>query len=376
MTRAHDMLPDTAHDEQALQDFARDFRRFLKSVVMPGNANVFEKQVEPAFRAEHERGFENFREIREAMIGNAYYQFWSAMQRCSQELMWESVIAPTERQQVRLIEQFRELANTTPAGGTLTLNPDFEIPRYHTAVDIHLQPGGYHSEFTDDDVSAGAIYEGGLPIYIDGELGAECDGIGRALVHYLQTRFPDYKPGRILDMGCAVGNSTLPWARSFPDAQVHAIDVAAPCLRFAHARAEQAGVAVHFSQQNAERTNFEAESFDVVASHIMLHETSKPALRNVVRETHRLLRPGGLMLHLDVPRGDSEFQKFMSQWETYNNNEVFSAYMTDLDQVSIAEACGFEPGRVFMAGAEPAEGGVRHAYNPGGFAWPVLVGRK
>jgi hypothetical protein len=82
------------------------------------------------------------------------------------------------------------------------------------------------------------------------------------------------------------------------------------------------------------------------------------------------------MLHLDVPRGDTEFQKFMSQWETYNNNEVFSAYMTDLDQPAIAQQCGFDADQVFMGAAAPAGGGVRHSYNPGGFAWPVLVGQK
>lgn len=372
----HELLPDATHDEAAYQSFVRDFRRYLRLDVMPGMRQVFDERVEPQYRQQHGRGFADYHEVRKAMTKNSYYQFWSAMQRRSQEMMWESVIVPTERELDTLVARYRALAKDNPAGGSLTLDPDLEVPRYHTALDIHLQPGGYHTDFVDDDVTAGALYEGGFPIYIDGELGPEGDGIGRTLVGYFGNEYPSLQPIRILDMGCAVGNSTLPWARAFPEAEVHAIDVAAPCLRFGHARAESLGVAVHFSQQNAEATSFEDESFDLVISHIMLHETSKPALKKIIAETLRLLRPGGLMLHLDIPRGESPLEQFMSQWETYNNNEVFAAYMTDADLPALSAAVGFEPEKVFMDAARPDGQSVRHSYSQDGFAWPVLVGER
>ena len=373
---AEPLLPDTLHDEQAMQDFVRDFRRYLRLDVMPGAHQVFEQVVRPNFERENGRDFKDYHEVRRAMTKNGYYQFWSAMQRRSQELMWEAVIEPTERELDKLIDRFRTLAKDKPAGGSLSLDDTLEIPRYHTAVDIHIQPGGYHTEFVPDDITSGSLYLGGLPIYIDGEMGPESDGIGRALLGWLEFHEPDFTPTAILDMGCAVGNSTLPWARTFPGAELHAIDVAAPCLRFAHARAEAKGVAVHFSQQNAENTRFEGERFDLIISHIMLHETSRPALKNILAETHRLLKPGGLMLHLDVPRGTSKFEQFMSQWETYNNNETFSSYMTDVDLPALAVSVGFDKSRVKMAGAAPGQEGVKHSYVESGFAWPVLVGRK
>ncbi len=376
MMKAHAMLPDTTHDEFALQSFVRDFRRYLRLDVMPGAGRVFAEQVEPAFTAANGRTFDDRHEIRKAMTRNGYYQFWSAMQRRSQEMMWESVITPTERELEALIKRFQEFSAQCPAGGSLELDPELEIPRYHSALDIHLQPGGYHTEFTGDDVAAGVIYEAGLPIYIDGELGPENDGIGCTLTAYLKAQYPDFRPEKILDMGCAVGNSTLPWGRAYPEAELHAIDVAAPCLRFAHARAEALGVAVHFSQQNAEKTSFEDASFDLVISHIMLHETSRRALSNILAETFRLLRPGGLMLHLDIPRGDSPLEQFMYEWETYNNNEVFAAYMTDADLVSLGEAAGFELDKLRKDGARPDGRSVEHSYSEKGFAWPVLVGWK
>ncbi len=372
---AKTLIPEPRHDERALQDFVRDFRRYLKQDVMPGIRQVYETRVAPAHERETGKPFDDYHEVRGAMVANDYYQFWSAMQRRSQEMMWESVIEPTERELDGLIARFEALAAERPAGGSLELDDSLPIPRYHSAHDIHLQPGGYHSERGEQDVAAGAIYEAGLPIYIDGELGPDNDRIGMALLSYYKDEFADRVPERILDMGCTVGNSTLPWAVAFPEADVYAIDVAAPCLRYAHAKAELAGVPVHYAQRNAECTGYEAESFDLVVSHIMLHETSKAALKNIVAESHRLLRPGGVMLHLDVPRGQDPFGRFMSQWEVYNNNEVFASYLTDVDLAELAAGSGFLPENARMDGVPPYTG-INHAYNTHGFKWPTLVGTR
>lgn len=372
---AQTLIPELQHDERALQEFVRDFRRYLKQDVMPGIRQVYETRVAPAHERETGQPFDNYHDVRRAMVANGYYQFWSAMQRRSQEMMWESVAAPTERQLDELIARYERIAAENPAGGTLELNDSLPIPRYHTAHDIHLQPGGYHTERGEHDVAAGAIYEAGLPIYIDGELGPDNDRIGMALLHYYKESFADCAPERILDMGCTVGNSTLPWAAAFPDAEVHAIDVAAPCLRYAHAKAELAGIPVHYSQRNAECTGYDGGSFDLVVSHIMIHETSKTALKHIVAECHRLLKPGGIMLHLDVPRGQDPFGQFMSQWEVYNNNEVFASYLTDVDLTALAVQAGFAGDRARMDGVPPYTG-INHAYNTQGFRWPTLVGIK
>jgi len=54
--------------------------------------------------------------------------------------------------------------------------------------------------------------------------------MGELLRGFLREREPAFAPRRILDLGCGVGNSTLPWAEGFPGAEVHAVDVAAPLL--------------------------------------------------------------------------------------------------------------------------------------------------
>ncbi len=377
--RKHDMVPATTHDEAARQAFVATFRGHLSGKVMPGAYRVYQSRVEPQFRAEHGRSPADQEEVRKIMTKDSFYQFWSAMQRRSQELLWESVIEPTERQLPELIGRAKALSKKKLKGGkagTLRLDPKLEIPRYHTAVDIHLQPGGYHLDQVADDVTAGVVYDKGINIYMNGALGPTNNAMGLLLAGYVREKFPGLKPAKILDMGCAIGNCTLPWARAFPKAEVHAIDVGAPVLRYGHARAQALGVPVHFSQQNAEHTDFEAGSFDLVVSHIMLHETSRSAIVNVTRECHRLLRPGGLMLHLEIPRGRTVMEKFMHNWESYNNNETFCRYMTDLDLKGVAVQGGFLPERSRVEEFVPGMMSVSQMNYTEHFYWKVLVGER
>ena len=368
----HAMLPETQHDEQARQDFVGALRGHLSARVMPGAYKIYQSRVLPAFVAAHGREPLDEQEVRSVMTKDPYYQFWSALQRRSQELLWESVIDPTERQVHDLVNKAK---SRRKARGSLRLDPKLPIPRYHTAADIHLQPGGYHTEFVADDVAAGAIYDKGINLYMGGALGAENDLMGNTLVAYLRERHAERKPLRILDIGCAIGNSTVVWARAFPRAEVHGIDVAAPVLRYAHGRAEALGVPVHFSQQNAEGTDFPDGHFDLVVSHIVLHETSKSALVRILAECRRLLSPDGLMLHLEIPRGRTVIEKFMHNWESYNNNETFSRYMTRIDLCAEGRRAGFAARELTLEEFRPQLAATQMNYAEH-FFWKILVARK
>lgn len=369
----HAMLPRPTHDEAAFQSFVKSLRGHLAAKVMPGTYAAYEKRAAPAFVAEHGRAPRDQHEVRRLMEADPYYQFWSAMQRRSQELMWDSIIDSTERELPQLVARARRAAKR--AKGSLRLDPALPVPRYHTAADIHLQPGGYHSEFTADDVAAGAIYDYGIYIYLNGALGPQNNAMGVLLTGYAQEKFPGLVPRKILDLGCAIGNSTLEWKRAFPKAEVHGLDVGAPVLRYAHARAETLGVPVHFSQQNAECTDFPDASFDLVVSHIVLHETSRSALVNILRECRRLLKPGGRMLHLEIPRGNTPVEKFMFNWETYNNNETFAGFMTDIDLQAEAVKAGFAPDAAHVDAYAPRMSSEQKNYSEH-FAWKILVGVK
>jgi ubiquinone/menaquinone biosynthesis C-methylase UbiE len=340
----HGMQPQPTHDESARQAFVLDLRRHVAQSVFPGVQAAYEKRVQPGFAREEGRTPKDKHEVRRAMLRDHYYQTWSFLQRGSQQLMWDSVIDTVERTLPTLIQQ----STADLSLGSLVLDDDLVVPNYHTAHDIHQQPGGYHSEFTADDVAEGAIYDLGVPIYSMGLMGPANDALGRAVADFYRARFPETKPARVLDMGCAVGNSTVPWATVFPHAEVHGIDVAAPCLRYAHGRANAMGAAVHFSQQNAEHTNFEDGSFDAIGSVLLLHETSRSALPAIFRECYRLLKPGGMMVHLDGPidEGQDPLQAFLGEWEVHNNNEPFYGAMREMDLRGIARDAGFAADRI------------------------------
>ena len=349
----HEMLPETNHDELARQQFVRSFKEHLVANVHPGNRLAYENRVKPQYVKQHDREPQNRFEVRDVMVRDPHYQMFSSLLRTSQEMMWSAAQKPVQRNLDALSHKAGKQQN---AGGSLELDAALETPRYHSAVDIHCQPGGYHTEVCDDDVAAGAVYDRAVFIYAMGQMGPDNADMGASNAAWIKEKYPQFKPERILDMGCAVGHSTLAIADAWPDAEVHAIDVAAPMLRYAHARAEAMGKKVHYSQQNAEHTNFDDGSFDLVVSHILLHETSESAIHNIITECHRLLKQGGLMVHAETPpyKNLEAFDAFMLDWDTRNNNEPFWSRSHEIDYRVLSEKGGFNGDKVFEAMAPSA----------------------
>lgn len=343
----HGMLPQTTHDELARQNFMQSLAVYLNGHMAPGNKVIYEQVAKPKFERQHQRLPKNRHEIRKAMQDEPFYRWWSALRRTQQEMMWESVSSSVERQLPELQAQAKDHQSQL---GSLTLDPNFTMPAYQTVVDIHCMPGGYRGgDSGEDDIATGAVYDRGTYVYGRGWLGPMNDDMGQSIVqNYLKQQYPDWQPAKILDLGCSVGHSTLPYVDAYPDAQVYAIDVAAPMLSYGHARAQALGKRVHFCQQNAERTNFPDASFDLVVSHILLHEIPVFAIQNVMRECYRLLAPGGMMLHVEAPlyRHMDDYMAFVYDWQTANNNEPFWSAMRDLDLSSVAVEAGFDPDKV------------------------------
>ncbi len=371
----HPYLPTLTHDDTARLDFVKSLRRHLSTRVLPGNLMVFETHAAPAFAQAHGRPPATRDEVRAVMLQEPYYRFWSALQRRSQELMWEGAIVPTERELPELIRRADETRRSGDRRGSLRLNPSLPLPAYQTEQDIHIQPGGYHHEWTEGDIAAGAIYEIGVGMYMPDAWGPECDYLGRLAVANFKRAWPGFQPQRILDMGCTIGSSTTAWARAFPSAEVHAIDIGAPVLRYGHARSESLGVPIHFSQQNAEQTDFETGSFDLVVSGILIHETSLRSMPRIFGESRRLLRPGGIMLHMDIPRGATPFKQFMHDWESYNNNEGFARFMTGLDLKEVAIEGGWLPDEIAIERVIPDYDKSHMAYGDE-YPYTVVVGRR
>jgi ubiquinone/menaquinone biosynthesis C-methylase UbiE len=239
---------------------------------------------------------------------------------------------------------------------TLKLNPHLEIPHYVQAVDHHCMPGSYYTELIEDDITAAANYDSGLFVTTAGLLGRMNDGGGRAIVQWLKNEFPKFQPKRILDIGCGLGHNVIPIAQAYPDAEVIAIDVAAPMLRYGHARAQDLGIKnVNFIQLDGANTGFANESFDWIQTTMFLHETSYKALHQIMSEIYRMLAFSGLTLHIEQPQYTKEmdlYEQFIRDWDAYYNNEPFWSKMHDMDVKKIILQTGFKENAFIQIGVK------------------------
>jgi 2-polyprenyl-3-methyl-5-hydroxy-6-metoxy-1,4-benzoquinol methylase len=342
----HALLSRPTVDELGREAFLASMREYLITELYSGNEVAYRQRQVPAFAAKHGRPPATYLEVKSVMEGDPFFRAFSLLNRTTQELLWDTVGESVERQLPALRAAS---ASVPPAGGTLMLDEDMQLPDYYTKVDVHVMPGSFHKELGPDDVYTGAVYDRGVYLYAYGGLGGTNDGLGHATLGCVQRRFPGLKPTRILDMGCGAGMSTLPFAEAWPDADIHAIDLAAPMLRYAHGRAESLGKKIHFAQANAAETTFESGSFDLIVSTIILHEMPQKVSRQVIAECHRLLKPGGVMVHNDMVGWPTDpFQEFMAEWNAHHNNEVFERGSGTLDFAAACVDAGFAADTVFL----------------------------
>ena len=343
MASGRDSLPiDFKRDDKARSAFVSALRRHVLedlagSMRADFNSRVAEQGPAGGWSAER---------VHQAMRSRESFRFYSALRTCSQDLLYQTVREPIERSSAALINEATRLARRgtrSGAGGSLTLDPRLPVPRSVSAIDIHLMPGSYHTEYGADDLTMGAVYEQRLAISTFGVFGPNLDDIGQSIARFMRLLHPGWRPQRILDLGCTVGHNTGAWKDVFPAAEVHGIDVSAPCLRYAHARARLQRRAVHYRQMNAENLDYADGSFDLVFSSMFLHELPRRSLARVFREAHRVLRPGGLMLHMELPPATqlSPYDSFQLDWDGHYNNEPFYRTFRACDPRQLIIEAGF-----------------------------------
>jgi len=338
----HALALDRNRDARARERFVSGLRGFVLNDLAATMRKDFESGVSASLETPGNKP-PNGEDVHRAMRGREIFKAYSSARCTAQQMVWDVVMDSMEQQRGQLNDKGRSLSEKAKAGGTLELDPNLEIPRYVDAVDVHLMPGCYHKEYGGQDLAAGAIYDQGLNVFAFGAMGRELNDIGWSMANFYKARFNNPKPARILDAGCTIGHNTLPWRQVFPQAEVHGIDVAAPCLRYAHARAEAMGIEAHFHQQSAESIRFPDNSMDVVFSSMFLHELPNKAIRNYLAEAHRVLRPGGVLLNMELPPNDrmAAYDQFYLDWDSYYNNEPFWTRLHEIDLDALMLDAGF-----------------------------------
>ena len=337
------------HDEWARQSIVSMIRKHAGTDMHTALHDDYTRRVEPAL-ARAGKLPADWREIDKAMEREPSFRFYSAVRYNAQEMCYLSVQDGIERALPEMIEVAKDAAAIDPAGGSLRLDRTLEIPRYVSNLDVHLAPGCFHSEHTADDVAQGAMVFLGGRVFGRAHPFRRLEGaVAESIGYWLPRAFPGFAPRRMLDIGTCTGRNILPYAKAFPGVEIHGIDVAAPPLRFGYAQAAHAGVPVHFSQQNAESTDFPDGHFDMITSSFFFHEVPLASTKRILAECVRLLAPGGIICHMELPPEGmvSDYENFYWNWDTANNNEPAYTIYRAQDPIALCAAAGLNADECF-----------------------------
>jgi ubiquinone/menaquinone biosynthesis C-methylase UbiE len=334
----HAMNPAKTPDEEARGRFVSGIRSLILNDLAGDLKTAYDKRAAPAFRKREGRDPADSREAHLALRGDPAFNIYSAMRVQAQKMVWASVGESVAREGDKLAAEAAKVADQP---GSVTLDPALAVPRNVSAIDVHLMPGSYVRGA--DSLEAGAIYDRGLAVFSMGLMGANLDDIGLSMAKYVALRYPDFAPQRILDTGCTIGHNTLPWKQTYPTAEVVAIDAAPGPLVYGSARAKMQGQKVHFKQMCADSLAFPDASFDMVWSSMFLHELSKKTRAAAFAEAYRVLKPGGLLLHMELPPNAemSAFDGFYLDWDSYYNEEPFYKGYRDENPPELCSRAGF-----------------------------------
>ena len=356
------------HDDTARRNFLVAFKQRVNLTMGGELRRFFESEVAPVLEQSAGHKLSNLdkadRKLAKAALEKTHlYKTWASTNYISQGMMWEIVDGVLDHDFDRLQTAFDAYNMSSEKLGTLTLNPNLELPRNISKTEIHRQPGGFCFERHDTDIMAGARYNGGGLMYSAGHGRKAMAGQsgGDFVLSIVSERYPDFKPMRVLELGCGTGRNTPSYKQLLPEAEIHAIDIAPGLLRWAHAYAESQGQAIQFHQMDATSLDFPDESFDLVVSHIFGHETTQRGLPKWLGEAWRVLKPGGVAFHVDVPN-QTEYLKLaeqvMSEWQVRFNGEPFWMGWANANLKQIMLDHGVPEDALFVEHIKRGEGGL------------------
>jgi ubiquinone/menaquinone biosynthesis C-methylase UbiE len=190
------------------------------------------------------------------------------------------------------------------------------FPAYYRR-NFHWQTDGYFSEHSAE------VYELGVELLFRGT----ADVMRRQIIPPITRFLRAENATRLLDLGCGTGRTLHQLARAHPALRLWGVDLSPAYARVARERARDATIAV----ENAEALPFSDGAFDIVTSVYLFHELPRNARRNVVREMHRVLRPGGLLVIEDSAQigESSEIASALREFPREFHEPFYQDYLDD-----------------------------------------------
>ena len=172
-------------------------------------------------------------------------------------------------------------------------NEGFEGPDY-VKRNYHFQTDGY---FSDHSAS---LYEHQVEILFNGTAQA----MRRMLIAHLKANYPDKKFFKILEVAAGTGAATVDFTKSFEYDKFVVSDISSNYLNAAKQKISDPKV--EFVTTKAEELPFLDEEFDLVFSVYLFHELPKKIRQEVFKESHRVLKAGGIIALCDSIQVDDD----------------------------------------------------------------------
>jgi len=317
------MAAMSSYDDESYLDFIEGLRMFALRSMNPSSARALKEEINAGKIKSENPSIAETRAVADPIpvIG-----IRNRMLHSTQGLNWGRIVDSYDQNREALEQELTDAEKDGP--GTLRWDPNFAYPSYFTAIPYHRQPGSYHA-----DPLGGHIYHYGTKVFHGGSNDKDEAKIERIGM------LPEPKDGvmnKFLDIACAIGSGTVAAKLRWPKAEVYGIELAGPLVRYAHMRATRLNSEVHFSQQLAEKLDFADNTFDLIYMSTLLHEMPLDEGREAVREAHRVLRPGGILVINDMVQATvplniwSDYDRYFDH--RFNNEPYAYNYVhSDLD---------------------------------------------
>lgn len=323
--------PSSLADESYM-DFVQSFRKMVIQDMFPLVAEAGTAEYE-RWKAENDTDDDSIDVINERFREAPIARTWQRFVRSQQEMMWRT----SRSSLLKSADVYLAELDDDAGPAVIEAAPGFVTPGWGRQ-EIHCQPGGY----TDDPIG-GVVFHMGTRAFYEGM--NDNEELHIELAEKLSVP-SDGKVERVLDVACSIGQASLPLKRRFPNAEVHGLDLAIPLLKYARKLANDADLEITFRQALAQDTGYDSDSFDSVLSYLLFHETPKETFEGILKEMHRIIRPGGTFCIFDFPNSAGvqlpAAQRFLIDYDSKNNCEPYSLDFVACDFRSMLESAGFD----------------------------------
>jgi len=195
----------------------------------------------------------------------------------------------------------------TPEGRAVLADPDSPVfipPAWNIPASMFLDEEATIAAFRSGDGVAWGdrhprMHEGVASFYRNGyraslvsEWLPALDGVTGALT----------AGGRVADVGCGHGHSTIALAEAFPASTFHGFDTHAASIAAARANAEEAGVSGRATFEVADARGYPSAGYDLICFFDCLHDLGDP--EGALAHAAAALAPGGTVLLVEPYAGD------------------------------------------------------------------------